>query len=268
MTALESEPAALALDEIVFRYGAVLALDRVSFNVPPGRFVCLLGANGAGKTTLFSIVTGLFAARQGRVTVRGHDLVRETGEALRHIGIVFQRPTLDADLTVRQNLVYFAELQGIASAVARKRIDAALERHALGEFVKRKAGTLSGGQRRRVELARALLHEPSLVLLDEPTVGLDAPSRADFCAHVRSLSHDDGVGILWATHLMDEVHATDRVCVLDRGKLVANGELSELLASHDVPDVHTLAARLMAISTSEPTLGITGIPGTAPGPDA
>lgn len=238
--------AALAVEGLTFRYGSHVALDGVTLSVPGGRFVCLLGANGAGKTTLFSIVTGLFAARRGHVAILGHDLVHETSAALAGLGVVFQRPTLDGDLTVVQNLRYFADLQGLSRREARTRIARALERHALGELERRRASTLSGGQRRRVELARALLHRPALVLLDEPTVGLDAPSRRDFVAHVRTLAADEGVGILWATHLLDEVDAADRVCVLERGRLVADGELPALLAEHGAADVGALAGALAA----------------------
>lgn len=242
---------ALAIEDVMFRYGATVALDSVSLSVPSGRFVCLLGANGAGKTTLFSIATGLFAARKGRVVVRGHDLVRETSVALRHLGVVFQRPTLDADLSVRQNLAYFADLHGLGRRDARHRIDETLERHALQDLEKRTAGSLSGGQRRRVELGRALLHRPSLVLLDEPTVGLDAPSRAGFCRHVRSLTADAGVGILWATHLTDEVESSDRVCVLDSGRVIADAEVTELMDMHDTSSVTSLVRTLTNVDESE-----------------
>ena len=248
-------PDALVVEGLSFRYGSYLALDDVSLAVPQGRFACLLGANGAGKTTLFSILTGLFAARGGRVRVLGHDLVRETGAALGSLGVVFQRPTLDMDLTVVQNLRYFADLQGLPREEAARRIDEALGRHALADLERRRAGTLSGGQRRRVELARALLHRPALVLLDEPTVGLDARSRTDFVAHVRALAADEGVGILWATHLMDEVRGSDRVCVLAAGKLVASGELPDLLAEHGVADVGALGERLAVARPGPPPFG-------------
>ena len=242
---------ALRVEDVVFRYGTVVALDSVSLSVPSGRFVCLLGANGAGKTTLFSIATGLFAARKGRVVVRGHDLVRETSAALRHVGVVFQRPTLDADLTVRQNLAYFADLHGLGRNDARQRIDNTLERHDLRDLEERAAGSLSGGQRRRVELARALLHRPSLVLLDEPTVGLDAPSRSEFCRHVRALAREEGVGILWATHLMDEVESSDRVCVLAGGRVIADDEVTELMKTHDTTSVTSLVRELSDIESRE-----------------
>jgi len=235
-----SKLAALTVNRIAFDYGPNRALNEVSLTVEHGRFVCLLGANGAGKTTLFSIITALFRAASGTVSVVGNDIKTDTGAALRQLGVVFQRPTVDADLTVLQNLRYFADLQGLPRAVAEHRIDASIERHKLTDLIKRKAGALSGGQRRRVELARALLHNPALILLDEPTVGLDAGSRQDFVSHVRSLVATQDVGILWATHLMDEVDADDDICLLHKGEVAAAGPLAKLLDNHSMATVSEL----------------------------
>ena len=243
----ERPPAALEVGALGFRYGRHVALEDVAFEVPRGRFVALLGANGAGKTTLFSIATGLFSAGSGRVRVLGHDLARESGAALAELGVVFQRPTLDGDLTVRQNLAYFADLHGLPRAEARARIERSLLRHKLGALGERAVVTLSGGQRRRVELARALLHDPAVLLCDEPTVGLDAPSRRAFLAHVRALATAaDGLGVLWATHLFDEIEPGDRVVLLERGRVRALGELDALLLEHGAGDVGTLFATLGA----------------------
>jgi len=241
-----SPPPALRVESLSFAYGSVLALDAVSLTVPRGSFAALVGANGAGKTTLFSIVTGLFSAGGGRVSIVGHDLAARSRAALSAMGVVFQKPTLDNDLSVRQNLAYFADLHGLPRALARARIAAGLERHGVEGMAERKAGSLSGGQRRRVELARSLLHRPALLLMDEPTVGLDIASRSGFVQHVRSLVDDGEVGVLWATHIADEIRADDQVHVLDRGRLLASGTLQSLLAAHGAGDVADLARRLGA----------------------
>lgn len=234
--------AQLALDavDLSFNYGPTTALDGASVQVPTGTFTVLLGANGAGKTTLFSIVTGLYSARGGTISVMGHDLRRDTLAALGSIGVVFQRPTLDMDLTILQNLRYYAALQGISRADAKSRINEAIATHGLTGLEKRKAAALSGGQRRRVELARALLHNPSLVLLDEPTVGLDLQSRADFVAHVRDMCASRGTGVLWATHLVDEVDETDQAIILDKGRVIESGVVKTLFTKFGVDDVADL----------------------------
>ncbi|MBX2826476.1 MAG: ATP-binding cassette domain-containing protein [Gammaproteobacteria bacterium] len=231
---------ALDVNSLVFRYGEVTALDHVSLRVPAGRFVALLGANGAGKSTLFSIITGLYSALEGVVSVTGYNLRADTLSALSAMGVVFQRSTLDMDLNVLQNLQYAAALQGLPRTISHQRIDQALERHDLTEFSKRKVSALSGGQRRRVELARALLHEPRLLLLDEPTVGLDIKSRTEFVEHVKRLCAEDGTGVLWATHLMDEVAESDLVTVLEHGRVIADGEVRSLQEQHSVDSVQTL----------------------------
>ena len=248
-------PPALEVRDLAYAWGATRALDGVSLDVPTGRFTGLVGPNGAGKTTLFSIVTGLFRAAAGTVRVRGHEIGRETGAALGALGVVFQQPTLDADLTVVQNLAYFASLHGIARREARARIEAGLERHGLEGLAKRRAGSLSGGQRRRVELARALLHGPSLLLMDEPTVGLDMPSRTGFVEHVHALAADEGVGVLWATHLVDEIRGDDLVHVLHRGRILGGGALDALVAEHGATDVAGLVDALAAADDGRAAAG-------------
>ena len=228
---------ALDVSELTFEFPGKLALDQVSLSVPYGRFSVLLGANGAGKTTLYSLVTGLYSPRSGEIEILGHNLRRQASRALAGIGVVFQRPTLDLDLTVLQNLRYFASLQGLSGRDSANRIRDGLARHQLEGFIDKKINQLSGGERRRVELVRALLHQPKLLLMDEPTVGLDIRSRSDFLSHVRSLCRNDEVGVLWATHLTDEVERSDHLFVLHQGRMIASGVVVEILDSVDARDV-------------------------------
>jgi ABC-2 type transport system ATP-binding protein len=222
---------ALLLDNVVKSYGSVRAVDGVSLAAKPGELVALLGPNGAGKTTLFQLLSGLFVADSGRIEVMGHDMTRDAVPALARLGIVFQQPTLDLELTVSANLMFHAGLHGIPRAVAQARIDKELARLGLADRAHDKTAQLSGGQRRRVELARALLHEPRLLLMDEPTVGLDPQSRSDLLALMLSMRAERSVAVLWATHLCDEVGDADRVIVLHRGKVLADTTPKALVAS-------------------------------------
>src|SRR5262245_20678824 len=209
---------ALLLDNVVKTYGSVRAVDGVSLKAAPGEFIALLGPNGAGKTTLFQLLSGLFVADSGRIEVMGHDMSRDPVPALARLGIVFQQPTLDLELSVTANLMFHAGLHGIPRATAEARIAQELVRLGLGERAHDKTSQLSGGNRRRVELARALLHEPRLLLMDEPTVGLDPQSRSDLIKLMLAMRAERKVAVLWATHLCDEVPDADRVIVLHRGK--------------------------------------------------
>ena len=206
-----------------FRYGDRPVLREVSFALTSGRFHALLGPNGAGKSTLFGLLTRLLALQQGDIRLGGQSLKKQPAEAMRQIGVVFQQNALDLDLTVRQNLQYHAALHGLSRKEARARGDRELERFNLLERANDAVRQLNGGHRRRVEIARALLHEPSLLLLDEPTVGLDVASRKALNEHVRTLCEEDGLTVLWATHLIEEVRADDRVLILHQGQLLADG---------------------------------------------
>ena len=209
-------------------FGGRPVLHNVSFDIHAGERCVLLGLNGAGKTTLFALVTGLYAARGGSIEVFGHSMRRQPRAALASMGVVFQQPTLDLDLTVAQNLAYHAALHGMAPSLARARAEEELERAGLSDRARHRVRALSGGQRRRVELARALLHAPSLLLLDEPTVGLDVESRAFLLDHVRTLCRTQNIGVLWATHLIDEADADSRVIVLHQGRVLADGPADPL----------------------------------------
>jgi ABC-2 type transport system ATP-binding protein len=217
----------LQIKALSYAYGAKQALDSLSLSVEPGQFCALLGPNGAGKSTLFALLTRLFTSAQGSIRIAGFDLAQTPRKALAQIGVVFQQPTLDLDLSVRRNLLYFAALQGIAGREARLRCDAALDRLGMAERAEEKARNLNGGHRRRAEIARALLHRPSVLLLDEPTVGLDAAARAAITAHVHDLAQG-GLCVLWATHLTDEVAPSDQLAILHQGRLIATGEAASL----------------------------------------
>ena len=221
---------ALSVEHVSHAYGARLALDDVSFAVAPGSFCVLLGLNGAGKSTLFSVITHLYAPKAGAVRIFGHDVARESGSALSRLGVVFQSRTLDPDLSVEQNLAYHAALQGMTASERRERQKILLERVGLSDRLRDKARHLSGGQSRRIEIARALLHRPKLILLDEPTAGLDIKARADVLAVVRDLARDEGVGVLWTTHLIDEIRDEDHVVVLHKGRKLADAPCGEMVA--------------------------------------
>ena len=234
---------ALVLSEVRHSYGRKLALDGVSLTVEQGTFTALLGPNGAGKTTLFGLVTRLLGLRHGRIEICGIG-VGQGARALAPLGVVFQQTTLDLDLTVRQNLTYFAALRGMSGRDARRRIEDELARLDMSERAGERVRELNGGHRRRVELARALLHEPSLLLLDEPTVGLDVESRRLIVAHVHDLSRERGIGVLWATHLIDEIRPDDALVVLSAGSVAALGTAEEVVRRTGEPDLTATFARL------------------------
>lgn len=228
---------ALSVAGVTHSFGAKKALDDVTFDAPSGVFTALVGQNGAGKTTLFSLVTRLYDNRSGSIQVLGRDVRRDPASALSRLGVVFQARTLDLELSVIQNLQYHAALHGIGRREARERAIAALARVNLESRAKDKVRALSGGQMRRVEIARALLHGPSLLLLDEPTTGLDIGSRRTLIEEVRRLIREDGIGVLWATHLVDEIEVADRVVALHHGRVMANSTVGELRARAETEDV-------------------------------
>jgi len=237
--------AVLEVKDVSFSYAGRLALDDVGFTVRRGRFTALLGPNGAGKTTLFSLITRLFDTRVGSIAICGRTLAEAGPQALAPLGVVFQQTTLDLDLTVRQNLRYFARLRGMSIRDADRRIEEELSRLDTAERIDEKVRALNGGHRRRVEIARALLHDPQLVVLDEATVGLDVPTRKAIVGHVHELARTRGLAVLWTTHLIDEIHPDDDLVVMNKGRIVATGTAAGVVASTGEASLDAAFARLI-----------------------
>jgi len=243
--------AVLRIEDLSYAYGKTTALDEVSLTLRPGRVTALLGPNGAGKTTLFSLITGLFDSRRGEIVIAGHAIRRARSRALAELGIVFQAQTLDLDLTVEQNLRYFAALRGLPGGEARRRISALLEEIGLQDRAGSKIRTLSGGQRRRVEVARALLDKPQLLLLDEPSTGLDIATRRWLIKHVHRLAREQGMTVLMATHLVDEVMPDDDLILLSKGRIVARGEVEEVVRQSGAANLDQAFTRLTATAPQQ-----------------
>lgn len=225
----DSESIVLNIEKVAKSYAEVRALNGISFQVRAGEFCALLGPNGAGKTTLFQLLTGLFVADGGRIEVLGKDIRDYAVDVLSSIGVVFQQPTLDMDLTVRANLSFHARLHGLNAGQARLRIDEELERLGMADSANKPCRALSGGNRRKVELARALLHQPGILLMDEATVGLDPASRQLLVDYVYELCQTRNLGVLWTTHLVDETERASQVIVLHRGEVLTRGTPADLL---------------------------------------
>lgn len=229
---------ALEIAELNFSYGKKQVLHDLNFEVEAGQCCILLGPNGAGKSTLFSLITRLYAHKQGGIKLAGFDIQKQPLKALAQLGVVFQQTTLDLDLTVQQNLRYHAALQGIGRKRANLGIQEQLERLGMYERRAEVVRQLNGGHRRRVEIARALMHKPRVLLLDEPTVGLDVPSRQAIVEHVHQLSQDGSLAVLWATHLMDEIYASDKVVVIHQGELKAQGLVAGVIRQAQAEDIN------------------------------
>jgi len=223
--------------------GAVEVLRGIDLTVEKGRIFGFLGPNGSGKTTLFKILATLFPPSSGRAEILGMDIVKNPNEIRRRIGIVFQNPSLDGKLTVEENLVHQAHLYGLSGAPMQKRIDFRLEQFGLSDRRRQFVETLSGGLKRRVELAKGLLHNPELLILDEPSTGLDPSARRSLWSALTSLRSDDGVTILVTTHLIAEAERCDRLAIIDRGRVVCEGSPEELKSEigGDVITVSTLS---------------------------
>ncbi|GBC77204.1 putative ABC transporter ATP-binding protein YbhF [bacterium HR08] len=211
----------IVVERVTHRYGERIALREVTFEVKAGEIFALLGPNGGGKTTLFRILATALIPTSGEVRILGHD-VRTHPERVRwHVGVVFQSPSVDGKLTVWENLRHQGHLYGLWGQGLKRRIETLLERFDLSDRAEEPVERLSGGLRRRVEIAKALLHEPSLLVLDEPTAGLDARARLDLWAYLQALRERRPLTIVFTTHHLDEGESCDRVAILDRGRLVA-----------------------------------------------
>jgi ABC-2 type transport system ATP-binding protein len=240
----------LSLRGLTQRYGPRVALDGLSLHLPRGCFAVLLGPNGAGKSTLFQVLTGLFAADAGEVEIGGHCLRRHARRALAQIGVVFQQQSLDLDLSIARNLQFHADLQGLPRALAAERIALDTARFGLASELGRRVRELSGGNRRKVELVRALLHRPHLLLMDEASVGLDPRSRRELIDALHADVRVRGTTVLWATHLVPEAEGADRVLVLKQGRLIADGTPAGVAAT-----LHraTLEAAFLHATRPEPS---------------
>jgi ABC-2 type transport system ATP-binding protein len=214
-----TETPAISVRKLCFSRGGRTILDSVDFSIGAGTFVALVGANGAGKTTLMSLLAGLEAPTSGEIRVLDQRVSRGHNPVLASIGIVFQDLALDLDLSVRENMRYSASLHGLSMSESDARTAAELRRFGLEDRVHERVRRLSGGQRRQIEISRALLHRPSVLLLDEASTGLDPPTRRGLLASVRSLCRDRGLAVLWATHLLDELACADYAMALAAGRL-------------------------------------------------
>jgi len=235
---------ALHIENLSYYYGARCALDKLKLDISEGVFFGLLGPNGAGKTTLMSLLTRLLKPASGEIRVFDYALHKQANQAMRNIGVVFQQSTLDLDLSVAQNLAYHGALQGIAPREVRIRIKQELARFELSDRQHEHVRNLNGGHRRRVELARALLHRPKLLLLDEASAGLDIDTRASLNQHVRTLCREDGIAALWTTHLIEEIHSGDQLLILHGGRSLAQGQTQSLIAQHGAADLPALFSQL------------------------
>jgi ABC-2 type transport system ATP-binding protein len=247
--------APIVLDSLTHNYGDRLALDRLTFEVKAGEIFGLLGPNGSGKTTLFRILSTLMTPTGGHASIQGFDVAREPNKVRQQIGIVFQARSVDIKLTVAENLKHQGNLYGLSGKFLKSRIDDVLNRVGLldrkADFVE----TLSGGMQRRVELAKGLIHSPSVLLLDEPSTGLDPGARRDLWQYLEMLRDEEHVAILVTTHLMEEAEHCDRLAILHEGKLVALGSPFDLKSQiggdvvlfevHDPEAAKTLALRLL-----------------------
>jgi multidrug/hemolysin transport system ATP-binding protein len=223
---------AISVSGLTKRYGRTLAVDDISFEVPAGSVFAFVGTNGAGKSTTISCLTTVAPFDDGEVVVGGHDVRRDGADVRQRIGVVFQDSVLDPMLTARENLVSRGRFYGRDRRALDARIAEVSALIGLDDFLGRRYGTFSGGQRRRVDIARALLTRPSIIFLDEPTAGLDPASRAQVWATIQELRASAGLTVFLTTHYMEETEEADRVCLIDHGHLVAQGTPAELRAKH------------------------------------
>ena len=238
---------ALQIKNVSHKFGEFKALNNVSIKIDSGDFTVLLGLNGAGKTTLYSLITRLYNNNSGSIKIHNFDVREESSDALKNIGVVFQQPTLDLDLSVEENLHYHSSLHGLSFDDAKERIEEEIRRIDLTEKLKNKVRSLSGGQRRRVEIARSLLHKPKLLLLDEPTVGLDIGSRQMILKHVKSLCKKGELAVLWATHLIDEIDKGEKVVIIHKGEIVESGDVLKIVKKTKQKNIRDAFNKLVGV---------------------
>ena len=236
--------AVISVQDLVHRYGDRTALNGVSFDVHPAELFGLLGPNGSGKTTLFRILSTLMIPVAGRALILGFDAAREPNNLRRHIGVVFQAQSIDIKLTAAENLRHQGHLYGLRGAALKLRIQEMLARVGLADRAHEKSETFSGGMQRRLELAKGLLHHPSVLLLDEPTTGLDPGARRDLWQYLQILRDEEKVTVIVTTHLMEEAEHCDRLAILNEGKLVALGTPAELK--------HEIGGDVILLDTRDP----------------
>jgi ABC-2 type transport system ATP-binding protein len=263
-----SDSAVVHTDRLTHRYGQRIALHELSFSVAAGEIVALLGPNGSGKTTLFRILSTLIPPQEGNARIFDLDLADATqrDQVRRAIGVVFQNPSLDKELSAAENLSYHGNLYGLRGAELRQRAADLLGRFDLLDRGDERVKTFSGGMRRRVEIAKGLMNRPKLLLLDEPSTGLDPIARAEVWRYLQEVRDKDGVTVLLTTHLMDEADRCDRVAILDMGKLVAQGTPAALkervggdvitLSTRDPRAVGQVLREKFAIETAEASDGV------------
>ena len=265
---------AIAVRGLVKRYrnGTVNAVDDVSFNVPDGHFFCLLGPNGAGKTTIFSILTTTLRPTAGRVRIAGHDVVTQQAAVRRELGVVFQQPSLDLNLTAEENLRLHAVLYGLypwrplyrmMPSAYRRQIQELADVVGLTDFLGRRTRTLSGGTKRKLEIVRALMHRPPVLFLDEPTAGLDPESRRDLWTYLRRIQNSSGTTIFLTTHYLDEAESADTVCILSRGRVIERDSPARVKARHQRAELLLDAEDRVALRRELAALGL-AVNGTAP----
>jgi len=244
----------IQIEGLEHRYGERIALRGIDLTIESGEIFGFLGPNGSGKTTLFRILSTLVPPQQGKVAILGMDVAQQREEVRRHIGVVFQSPSLDRELTARENLWHHGHLYGLRGQDLGKRITQMLERFGLADRASERVGSLSGGMRRRVELAKGLLTRPRILLMDEPGTGLDPSARIEMWNALAEVRQRDGVTILVTTHLMDEAERCDRLAIMDSGRVAACGTPAELkeriggdvisLSSHDLPALRAAIQKL------------------------
>ncbi len=249
----DSSAAVIRIEDLRHQYGERVALNGVSFHVNRAEIFGLLGPNGSGKTTLFRILSTLMLPSKGRALILGHDVALDPDGVRRQIGVVFQSRSIDVKLTAEENLIHVGHLYGIKGAALLERVKEMLGRVSLGDRAKERAETFSGGMQRRLELAKGLLHRPQVLLLDEPTTGLDPGARMDLWQYLRLLRDQEGVTVIVTTHLMEEAEKCDRLAILSHGNLVGLGTPAQLKSEiggdvilFDAPEPKKLAEEITA----------------------